>query len=161
MRDRSIPQNNYLEDNDGRKLHTDKEKCVMMKDTGKNIVRMTEEEELKFDREHSEYIEAFINNNIHRIQHHEKIDLSRLDEHNHFTKPIKEHEVVMAIKRLKNKAPGHSTINKRILEKLPKKAVIALTNIYNACLSCGYFPSSFKTQLLISYQKKINHQKIH
>ena len=148
LRGKSTPQNSYLIDENGRKYHTDKEKCSLMKDTWNNIFRITEEEEQKFDRTNSEHIDTYINNRFQRTEHYESIDYSRLDEQCHFTRPIKEEKVSMAIKRLKNKAPGLSSINKRVLENLPKKAIIALTNIFNACLSTGYFPLTFKIAII-------------
>ena len=148
LRGKTIPKNSYLKDENGKEYHTDKEKCQIMQIIWSNIFRITEEEEQKFDRTHSEQIETFINENSQRIEHHGTINFDRLNENCCFTKPIKEDEVKTAIKRLKNKAPGGTHINKRILEMLPNKAIVVLTNIFNGCLSSGYFPTHFKKAII-------------
>ncbi len=149
LRGKTIPQNNYLKDENGREYHTCKEKCLIMQNTWSNIFRITEEEEQKFDIEHSQHTDTYINDNNERIKHHETIDFNRLNENCHITKPITEDEVKININKLKNKAPGFTRRNKRIFEKLPKKSITVLTNIYNGCLTSAYFPSQFK---------KSNHQ---
>ena len=140
LRGRSNPQNNYLIDENGRKYHTDKEKCSLMKDTWSNIFRITEEEEQKFDRTNSEHIDTYINNRVQRTEHYESIDYSRLDEQCHFTRPIKEEEIIMAIKRLKNKAPGLSSINKSF-RKSTKKGYPRPNKHIQCVLKYRIFPS--------------------
>lgn len=148
LRGKTTPQNNYLKDDDGREYHTDKEKCNIMQETWSNIFKITEEEEQNFDLIHSEQIDTYINENVQRITHYETIDFNRLDENCMLTKPIIENDVKAAIKRLKNKAPGSTLINKKVLEKLPQSAITVLTNIYNGCLCTGYFPTSFKKAVI-------------
>ena len=41
-----------------------------------------------------------------------------------------------------------------MLKKLPNSYIIYLTKIYNAALSMGYFPDSFKQAIVIMKPKK-------
>jgi uncharacterized protein Usg len=40
-----------------------------------------------------------------------------------------------------NKAPGYGLITGKVLKKLPKKAIMLITSIFNAILRTGSFPS--------------------
>jgi hypothetical protein len=42
------------------------------------------------------------------------------------------------------KAPGPDQINNRLLKKLPRKAIVHLTHIMNACFKYSYFPTAWK-----------------
>jgi hypothetical protein len=47
------------------------------------------------------------------------------------------------IKKLPNrKSPGHNQIIKSILKKLPNKAVLFMTVLFNALLKLNYFPTN-------------------
>ncbi len=46
---------NYMKDQDGNNYNTDKEKCTLMEKTWKDVFRITEEEEINFDQNHSEH----------------------------------------------------------------------------------------------------------
>lgn len=74
------------------------------------------------------------------------IDASRLDPQNFLITPISRHELTTIVKKLKkNKAPGHSKINKLlIMSNLPIIMITILSHIYNAALSCELFPDKYK-----------------
>ena len=65
------------------------------------------------------------------------------------TRRITPREVKQTIKSFRNgRAPGESGVNKIILENLPNKMILRLTNICNACLATGYFPKRFKKAII-------------
>lgn len=67
------------------------------------------------------------------------------------TKPT---EVKNIIHKLKNKkAPGIDNLNNTILKHIPKKCIVQLTKIFNACLNFGYFPSVWKKAKVIALPK--------
>ncbi len=83
LKGRSTKHANYIEDKEGRRYYSDKEKCNTMENTWKDIFRKTEEYEANFDTIHSEHIDAYINIHRHRIQ--PSSDLTRLDNNNFYT----------------------------------------------------------------------------
>ena len=81
------------------------------------------------------------------------IDLNILDERSELTAPITSAEVKDIIMRQPRKAPGSSRIGKDVLIHLPDNLIRSITALYNASLSIGYFPSSFKTALVVLLPK--------
>lgn len=73
------------------------------------------------------------------------------DTYKFHTKPT---EIRCIIKNMKNnKAPGLDNINNTVLKHLPKKGVVKLTHIYNACLNFGHFPTKWKEAKVIALPK--------
>lgn len=69
----------------------------------------------------------------------------------HHTSPS---EVLNIIKKLRNnKSPGHDMITNKIAKKLPRKAVLFLTYIYNSILRLSYIPPSWKHSVIILIHK--------
>lgn len=63
-------------------------------------------------------------------------------------------EISKIIRKLKvRKAPGVDSIDNCLLKNLPYKAIIELTKIFNACLTLGYFPNTWKTAKVIPLRK--------
>lgn len=63
-------------------------------------------------------------------------------------------EVRREIRRLKNrKSSGDDGLHNRILKQIPKRAVVMLTKIYNACLKLSYFPSKWKVARVVPIPK--------
>ncbi len=139
---------NYLEDDEGNKYYTDAEKCSFMENTWKNIFRITEAEEATFDQLHTQHINAYINLHNHRITPHHNTDLTRLNNECLYTRPVVNEEIKRHIRSTKNKAPGSTMINKRVLENCTQKSITILRNIFNACLSLGFFPDSLKKAVI-------------
>lgn len=50
------------------------------------------------------------------------------------------------------KAPGEDMVSNIVLN-YPAKATIFLTRIFNSCLQIGYFPDSWKQEIIITTQK--------
>ncbi len=59
-----------MKDKDGNKPYTDKEKCILMERTWQDVFRITDEEEAKFDRQHSDHMNTHININQLRLSPH-------------------------------------------------------------------------------------------
>ena len=49
-----------MKDENGNKFYTDNEKCNLMEKTWKNVFKITEDEENRFDKELSEHIDRYI-----------------------------------------------------------------------------------------------------
>ncbi|KAJ2952282.1 hypothetical protein O0L34_g4563 [Tuta absoluta] len=63
-------------------------------------------------------------------------------------------EIRKLLRKLKpRKAPGHDGINNALLRNISQKAIVLLTKILNACLTLGYFPSSWKLAKVIAIKK--------
>jgi hypothetical protein len=69
-------------------------------------------------------------------------------------KPVTPSEVIRHIKSMDdNKAPGFDLVDKKVLGKLPRKAIVYLTILFNAILRVGYFPDLWKVSLIIMIHK--------
>ncbi|KAL4091820.1 hypothetical protein QTP88_026442 [Uroleucon formosanum] len=63
-------------------------------------------------------------------------------------------EVLSIVKKLRNnKSPGHDLINNKIVKNLPPKTIILLTYIFNAIFRLSYFPTTWKSALIIVIPK--------
>ncbi len=129
-------------DKDGNKFFTDKEKCNLVEQTWKDIFRITEVEENKFDKHHSDHIDGYINVNQDRVNTYQAVDLNRLNTGSYHTREISLEEIKTNIGRSKKKVPGFTRINIKVLEKCTHNTLEQLRNIFNARLSTGYFPRS-------------------
>lgn len=70
------------------------------------------------------------------------------------TKFIKPKEITSIIRKLKNrKAPGPDGIQNTELKHLPRKAIVYLTYLYNACIQKGYFPAQWKIATILPIYK--------
>ncbi len=138
-------------DFEGRKYYIDKEKCELLEKTWKEVFKITDEDDVNYDTQHSNHINAYINVNINRVKFFQTVDTSRLNIQNYHTREITTEEIRGCIRKFENKAPGTSKINKQILEKYTDKAIEQLKNIFNACYSTGYFPHLFKNAMIKIY----------
>lgn len=76
-----------------------------------------------------------------------EIDVNEID----FTSP---REIAAIIAKFKpKKAPGMDGIQNIVLKNLPRKAIVLLTNIFNACLRRGYFPKEWKIAKVLAFRK--------
>lgn len=67
---------------------------------------------------------------------------------------IKPKELSSTIKTLKNyKAPGSDKLQNILLKKLPRKAIVFLNFIFNACLATSYFPDQWKIANVVAIAK--------
>ena len=66
-----------------------------------------------------------------------------------------ESEITIIIKKLKRKfSLGLDGISTDILKALPYNIIAAITQIFNQCLTDGYFPTKFKTAKIVPVYKK-------
>ena len=69
-------------------------------------------------------------------------------------KPTSPAEINGIIKKLANrKSPGHDLITNKVIKNLPPKTIIALTHIYNATLRLSYFPTTWKSSVIVTILK--------
>ncbi|KAG5674277.1 hypothetical protein PVAND_004257 [Polypedilum vanderplanki] len=63
-------------------------------------------------------------------------------------------KIFSIIQNLKNpKCPGTDQISNRLIKKLPRRSIIHLVNIVNACLQLNYFPNKWKFAKVIPIPK--------
>lgn len=68
--------------------------------------------------------------------------------------PVTPKEIGNIIRKLKNrKAPGKDKISSKMLKNLPKKMIVQLNHIYNACFKLCYFPSAWKEAVILPIPK--------
>ncbi len=65
-------------DEDGNIYYSDKEKCNLMENSWKDIFRITEENETKFDADHSNHINTYIDIHQQKITLYQEVDITRL-----------------------------------------------------------------------------------
>ena len=95
----------------------------------------------------------FLRQNRDNILPYQFADLSRLDERNILTRPVRSQDIKNIIHNFKNKAPVISKINKLILSNLPDNAIDRYWLLTNLTLSMGYYPIAFKNGLLVFASK--------
>lgn len=142
------PQPKYILNEYNNKIYQVEEQEAIHRQIWQNVFG---EEEIDSGDEEEEnnqqHIYNYLNNNLHRITPTQCIDLNNLNN-NIMDQEITTEEIIQTIKKSKNTAPGHSTINKTILSNLPPKAIDSLRNIYNASISAGYFPDIWKKSII-------------
>ena len=84
---------------------------------------------------------------------YETIDFSRLNYTCKYSGPITPVNVYREIKHMRLKAPSEEGITIEHLERLPRIAFVVLAHIFTAFFSCGYFPNSMKSALLVFIPK--------
>ena len=68
--------------------------------------------------------------------------------------PTTPKELIKNIKMMDNrKAPGFDLIDKKVLQELPRKAIVFLTNLFNAIMRVSYFPAMWKVSQIIMILK--------
>ncbi|KAL4111836.1 hypothetical protein QTP88_015719 [Uroleucon formosanum] len=69
-------------------------------------------------------------------------------------KPTSPAEISGIIKNLANrKSPGHDLLTNKIIKNLPAKTIIFLAHIYNATLRLSYFPTTWKSSVIVTILK--------
>lgn len=75
--------------------------------------------------------------------------MARLNEENELIKPITLDEIRNTIQKTgSRKAPGKSLINKECKINVPETMINNMKHIFNASLSAGIFPNSFKKAII-------------
>ena len=96
-----------------------------------------------------------ITEHTHQLNIHPtpSIDTSTLQANNHLTAPFEEEDVKKLLQHTRRRAPGPAGITWAIARHLPQPIIRSLTDIYNASLATGYFPTAFKTATTIFIPK--------
>ena len=143
-------KNEYLIDinNNNNKIYKDEEKEVLYRNIWQKIFEIPDEENRNFDVANENRVKDFLRQNRDITLPHQFADLSRLDERDILTRPVRSVDINNIIKNFKNKAPGISGINKLILSNLPENAIDRYSLITNFTLSMGFYPYAFKNGLL-------------
>ncbi|GBP47616.1 Probable RNA-directed DNA polymerase from transposon X-element [Eumeta japonica] len=68
-----------------------------------------------------------------------------------FLSPAKLHETVLRFP--KRKVPGTDGISTAVLRQLPKRAMVAMNNVFNGMLKTGHFPEAWKKGKVITIPK--------
>ena len=106
LKGKNVTHTNSMKDPEGNKYYTDKEKCNLMETTWRDIFRIIDEEEAKFDRQHPEHIDTYINTNSNRVSSFPTSDITRLSDEHFHTRGIEMDEIKACIRRFKKKVPG-------------------------------------------------------
>lgn len=138
----------YLSDSQGNKHFKDTEKEVIHYNYWNNIFQITEHENQLFDEETDERVMEELEAHTDTLNTDPIINLENLRIDDPLISPITTDETVNVIIRIKNKSPGTNQIIKTDLTNLPLMMIQRLTAIFNASLTCGYFPKKFKQALI-------------
>lgn len=103
---------------------------------------------------HTRLVDNFNRRNEERISPEPFIRLANLSQQHELTTPIDPEDVKRQFKSTPKKASGRTGINYHMVRRLPNNLIDAFTQLFNACLASGYFPSSFKTANISFIPKK-------
>lgn len=143
------PQTPYIINDRGEKIFDEKDKEKEFRKYWAEIYKISDEENADFCPETERMVQDYLREHEEELRPYETIDLSRLQEGNPLTRKITNLEVRQVMKKFrKKKAPGHSQINKEIMQQLPDNVIENYIKILNASLSVGLFPRKFKKALL-------------
>lgn len=123
-----------MKDEKKNRFFSDKETCNLKEKIRRNISRITEQEEAKFDLDHSDHGNTYIDIHYQRIKPFNTTLFSRLNNRSFHTRGIEKRNAFKGINRiLEGKHQGSSKINKVILEKCTDKGLdhVHVTNICN------------------------------
>ena len=139
----------YLVNSQNQKVWSVRGREALHRQYWEGNFRISDEENRNFNPDNERRVENELLNQENLTQPSPNADFSRLEWENPLTRRITPREIKQTIKSFKKgKAPGKSGIPNIILEKLPNKMISRLCDIFNACLSAGYFPKRFKVALL-------------
>ncbi len=151
LKEKKESHTNYMKDTEGNKYFSNKEKCNLMEKTWKDVFKITEEEQNKFDKHHSDHTDGYINVNHNRVNSYQAVDINRLNTVSYHTREISLEEMKTYIRRSKKKAPGSTKVNNQVLEKCTRKTLeqlkISLAHVYLLAILQVYL----KKQLLNLY----------
>ena len=126
------------------KIYEDKDKEPIYRHIWSNIFKISPEENQCFDPHTDTLVNNYITENQEHLTPYTHANPNNLDNTNKLTAKITIQEVNNILKQLKNNTPGHTNINKTILQNLPHSALIKFTALLNVSLSMGLFPNCFK-----------------
>lgn len=104
-----------------------------------------------FDDNFKLEVEGFLTTNRERITSNLRADPSNFDAE--VLREISTVELRQTISKMKNKAPGCSSIRQIHLKHASEPIIEQYRSIFNACLTSGYFPSAFKSASILMIPK--------
>ena len=81
------------------------------------------------------------------------INIARLTPGHPLMAPFRPPEIANILRSFKNKVPGSDAIRRVHTDHFPKTLIVIITQIFNYCLSTGYYPSNFKKGIAIFIAK--------
>jgi hypothetical protein len=121
--------------------------------------RISEEENDAFDAENEIFVENYLEENAHKIRPAPQASYQNLNQH-HLLNPITVQDINLALKDMKDRAPGESGIKRKVLQNLPDNMKQCLAAVFTAALSAGYFPDAFKLANIIMIPKNENSRSV-
>ena len=139
--------------NNGRTIETDHDIACEFRETWKNVFKIAPEDNAHYDQIKEREVTAWLDQHNHRTTPHHTVDSGRLSPNHPLSMKIDAAELRTAINKTKNTSPGKSKIDKKQISMLPENGLHFLLTIYNAMLSAGYFPKTFKDATIIMIHK--------
>lgn len=138
----------YLLDPNGNKLTSPEQQANEFRRHLERTFNISEAENADFCMDTQREVDNYLRNS-EQHRSYDNINLNRLDGNNPLLVPITRNVIIGKIRSFKNKkAPGHSKINKQVMQKIPLNMLDTLKDILNAALSAGYFPAKFKHAII-------------
>ncbi len=100
LKGKNVAYVNYMKDSERNKYYSDKEKCDLFEKTWRDIFRITEDEEAKFDRNHADHIDSYININLERTTSYPYSNLNRLNNEVYHIRGIDKEEIKKIYKEI-------------------------------------------------------------
>ena len=129
---------------DNEKIYDVKDKEQIFRDIWSKVFRISPIENINFDQQNDHIVNTYVENNKIQILPYQHANPNNINNDNYFTSKITIQEIKQIIKQLKNNTPGHTKINKIILQNLHDDTIETYTKLLNISLSMGYFPNIFK-----------------
>ena len=134
----STPNKTHLLHNN-KKIHDDADKEPIFREIWSNTFQITQQKNQLFDQTTDTLVNNFINTHRTDIEPYTTTNLNNLSPDNPLTRKITHCEVTTIIKHMKNNTPGHTNINKKVLQHLPPEAIDKFVKLFNLALSIGIF----------------------
>ena len=133
----------YLINEEGRKLDNAESIAEEFRRNLAEVFNDTDLPNSNFDNDFKTEVDCYIRQEIFRIQPYENANPNRHDDN--LLMQITSENFKKHILTTKNKAPGKSGIMQIYLKEAPKEIIKGYCNVFNACLTTGYFPTDYKT----------------
>ena len=147
---RSLP---YVVSPTGQKLFKSEEIELAFGTLLRSKFKISQEENDTFDDENEAYVRDFLVQNVARTAPDLVTQMDPFPPIGDFITEITLQDFNVTLKSFKNKTPGETEITKTVLAHCPDNIKQIFINIFNASLSMGYFPDSFKKANVIMIPK--------
>ncbi|KAG0417818.1 hypothetical protein EQH57_0865, partial [Dictyocoela roeselum] len=141
----SSKQMSYLKDSNNEEVHDDDKKEEIFRRYWREVFKISEEENRRYDRQTDEMVNSFLEENYNKVTSYEKTSQQRLTTE---TTPVTRLEIMHGISKFKQKSPGPDEITKKHLSNLPTNMIENYRQIVNASYSTGSFPQQWKVSTI-------------